>query len=249
MDFSGRILVIHHDAAVPSGEYGDVLAGCGAPVEHVELHAGAPLPPLDGCRGIVTLGGPMGALDDHVLPALAHERRLLAEAVASGVPVWGVCLGAQLLAAALGGDVRRGERPELGMHDLVRAAGAENDPVGAMLPVRMPVLQWHRDTFTFPEGARRLAGSDLYANQAFAVGSAYGVQFHAEVGVDAVRTWAEHPSFAADLRARHGPGYVDAVLAPTAVHAPAGHLLARALLTTWLDTFVLPQHDHQGVSL
>lgn len=249
MDLSHRIVVMHHDPAVPSGVYGDVLAGCGLPVEHVELFAGDPVPALAGCRAIVTLGGPMGALDDHVLPSLPAERELLADAVEAGVPVWGVCLGAQLLAAALGAEVVRGERPELGMHDLVRVPGAEQDPVGAALPERTPVLQWHRDTFTLPAGARRLASSDQYDNQVFALGSAYGLQFHAEVGLDAVRTWAEHPSFAAELRARHGAGFVDAVLAQTAAHAPAGHLLARALLTTWLGTFVLPQHDHQGVSL
>jgi len=138
---------------------------------------------------LVVLGGPMGAYDDEDAPWLPATRALLATAVDDGVPTLGICLGAQLLAVAAGGEVQRGSSgPELGL-------GTVDVPTGDQLLTAgtMPVVQWHYDTVTrLPDGAELLASSAAYAVQAFRVGDvAWGLQFHVEATVDMVRDWAE----------------------------------------------------------
>ncbi|MFS3128530.1 type 1 glutamine amidotransferase [Nocardioides sp. Bht2] len=249
MDFSKPVVVLHHDPAVSPGSYGAALADSGLDVAQIDVWAGGSLPAPDECRAVVTLGGRMGAYEDDRLPWLAAERHLLARATEQGVPVWGVCLGAQLLATALGGSAYRGDHPELGTHLVTRAPDAALDPVGAQLPESSWLFQWHRDTFDLPEGARRLAGSARFENQAFAYGASYGVQFHAEVGAETIRAWSEHPSFSSELEREFGPGYADRVVELAAPHIAQGNALAQRLFTTWLNNYVHPQHTHQGVSV
>ena len=118
--------------------------------------------------------------DEH--PWLERERELLAQAVASGLPVLGVCLGSQQLAAALGGRVHAGRAPEIGFGEVEITPEGVRDPVLGNASSRLPVMHWHEDTFELPSGAVRLAGSELHRNQAFRAGAcAYGLQFHVEV--------------------------------------------------------------------
>ena len=166
----------------------------GAPLRVCHPYLGEPLPSLEELRGLVVMGGPMGVSDTASDPYLADELELLASAVAAGRPVLGVCLGAQLLAAALGGTVYRGARPEIGPGTVTLSAAGRADPVlGAAGRAELPVVHWHQDTFELPAGAVRLAGSDLYPNQAFRVGvCAYGLQFHVEVDRALAEGWREH---------------------------------------------------------
>jgi GMP synthase-like glutamine amidotransferase len=148
---------------------------------------------VDGFDGLVVMGGPMG-VGDISHPYLADEIALLAAAVAAGTPVLGICLGAQLLAAALGGRVYRGERPEIGTGFVSLTRDGRADPVlGAAGLGELPVVHWHQDTLDLPVGAVRLARSGLYPNQAFRAGSpdrhAYGLQFHVEVDHDLASDW------------------------------------------------------------
>ncbi len=114
------------------------------------------------------MGGPMGVHD--ALDWLEPERALLRAAVEAGLPVLGVCLGAQQLACALGGDVMTGAAPEVGVGEVHLTAAAIADPVFGPAPTPLPCVHWHGDTFTLPEAAVRLAGNDAYENQAFRVG-------------------------------------------------------------------------------
>jgi GMP synthase-like glutamine amidotransferase len=157
-------------------------------------YLGEALPRLEQLRGLVVMGGPMGVSDTAAHPYLAGELELLASAVAADLPVLGVCLGAQLLAAALGARVYRGAQAEIGPGTVTLSEEGRADPVlGAAGRVELPVVHWHQDTFELPGGAVRLAGSDLYPNQAFRVGArAYGLQFHVEVDPALAEGWREH---------------------------------------------------------
>ena len=161
---------------------GDRAEAAGIEVRLHHLWDGAPVPPLDEVEQLVVMGGPMGADDDLEHPFLAEERRLLATATAAGVPVLGVCLGAQLLAVALGAEVRRGPAPEIGPGSVRLTAEAAGDALfGVVGDDRLPVLHWHGDTFDLPDGAVHLAFSARYPSQAFRVRNAYGLQFHVEL--------------------------------------------------------------------
>lgn len=147
---------------------------------------------------IVPLGGNMHAWDESAHSFLAEERRLLREAADEGVPVLGICLGAQLLARALGAEVRQGDAPEIGWLDVSPTAEAADDPVFERLDGPTGVYHWHMDAFDLPPGAVRLASSEQYPNQAFRYGDAWGIQFHPEVDLEQFSIWiANHPGAAA----------------------------------------------------
>lgn len=136
---------------------------------------------------LVVLGGPVGAYQDDAYPFLAEETALLRSRLARGEPVLGVCLGAQLIAAAAGGQVGPATEPEIGWGPVELTAAGAGSPLAALTA---PVLHWHGDTFTLPPGAVRLASTARCRNQAFAIGRhVLGLQFHAEVTEAAVESW------------------------------------------------------------
>ena len=154
-------------------------------------YRGEPLPSPVELDGLVVMGGPMGAGDTAEHPHLARESELIAAMVHAGRPVLGVCLGAQLLARALGARVYRGELDEIGRGTVSLTEAGREDPVlGSAGAATLPVVHWHRDTFELPAGASLLASSDLFPHQAFRVGErAYGLQFHVEVEHELARAW------------------------------------------------------------
>src|SRR4051812_28854999 len=184
---------------------------------------------------MVVMGGPMGAYDEADHPWLVEEKRALGEAVEADVPVWGVCLGAQLLASALGARVYRGELPEVGLLPVHLTEDAADDPVFRDAPGSFPTLQWHGDTFDLPEGATLLASSPAYPHQAFRVGRSYGLQFHIEVSLDLATQWADVSAYARSLESTLGPGSLDRLLADVADHEAATVPLARDLFGRWLE--------------
>jgi GMP synthase (glutamine-hydrolysing) len=162
----------------------------------VRLDRGEALPAVTDLGGVVAMGGPMGVADGALHPWLAVERALLAMAVARGLPVLGVCLGSQQLAAALGAEVTHGPEPEIGLGRVELTHEGRADPVlgpGGDDAAGLPVVHWHGDTFEVPPGAVRLAFSDRYPNQAFRAGRrAYGLQFHVEVDRALAQGWRPH---------------------------------------------------------
>jgi GMP synthase (glutamine-hydrolysing) len=150
------------------------------PAPHDLLDAGA----------VIVLGGMANPDQTGELPWLAHERDLLAELVAAGTPVLGLCLGAQLLASALGAAVRRLPRAEIGWYEITVAPAAADDPLLAALPGRFRAFEWHDYVFEVPEGGTLLAGSQTAPHQAVRLApNAWALQFHLEVGAGTIARW------------------------------------------------------------
>jgi GMP synthase (glutamine-hydrolysing) len=191
------VLVFRHGAEIPPGHLGRVLAESGFATVVLALDQGAPMPTHHDWSGIVSLGGEMGAYQEADHPWLADERRFLAEAVERDVPVFGICLGVQLLATALGGSARVGERGvEVAVMSPALTPDGEQDPVLSQLDGPVPV--WHGDTFELPPGAALLAKSDRYPH-AFRHGSGVGVQAHPEATPEMVAHWTKIPAAARQL--------------------------------------------------
>jgi GMP synthase (glutamine-hydrolysing) len=153
--------------------------------------AGHSLPPHEEVAGAVVMGGPMNVDEVERFPALAAEREWLAEADAEDRHPPPHRLGAQLLARALGAEVRPGERKEVGFAE-VRVGDPEDPVLGGLAP-RGRALHWHGDVFDLPDGAQHLASSDLTENQAFRVGNAWGVLFHPEADFALIEAWLAVP--------------------------------------------------------
>jgi GMP synthase-like glutamine amidotransferase len=232
------MLVLQHVDCEPPAEYEDVLIERGISVERVLLADGGELPGWRDFAGIIVMGGPMGAYDTAEFGWLEPELVLIREAVTAGCPLWGVCLGAQLLAAALGAPVWAGPRPEVGVCQVDLTAAARDDPVFRGVTGPFPALQWHADTFGLPAGAVLLASSAEYPHQAFRVSRAYGVQFHVEVGADLAAQWTEIPAYAQSLASVHGPDSAGTLLSELAHRLPEMTGVARTLFGNWLDAFV-----------
>lgn len=234
-----RVLVLQHIACEPPGVYEDVLRDHGAELVRVEVDEGEHLPELHDFDAIVAMGGPMSVNDEAERPWLVDEKRLIAKAVQSGMPYWGVCLGVQLLASSLGARVYPGAEPEVGLLPVQLTAAARVDPVFAGLPDELLTLQWHGDTFDLPPGAALLAGSPLFPHQAFRIGSnAYGVQFHLEVSPGLAREWAAVPAYRESLDRTLGPGALDRLIGELEVNAEPMAAAARGLFERWLGAAV-----------
>jgi GMP synthase (glutamine-hydrolysing) len=183
--------VAQHAPDEGPGLLAEVLDAAGVDTTVVRLDLGGALPAPSELGGVVVMGGAMGVHDTDAFPWLAPERAWIAETVAAGLPVLGVCLGAQQLAAALGASVTTGPAPEVGAGAVELTPDGRDDPVLGPEGKRVAVIQWHGDTFEIPDGAVRLATGDRYPNQAFRYGRlAYGLQFHIEVDDAMAEAWA-----------------------------------------------------------
>lgn len=192
-----RLVVVQHETGTGPGWWGGWLEDAGLDLDVRHPYTGDELPAASACDGLLVLGGAMGPEDDEACPWLPATRTLLADAVAAGVPTFGICLGAELLTVACGGSVRRGlAGPELGVLEIERTPQARDDPVLAVLPARSRVLQWHWEEMdSLPPGAVLLATSSVYPHQAFRVGdAAWGVQGHPEVTADIAADWGREDS-------------------------------------------------------
>lgn len=167
------------------------LAAAGYELTRTPLYATTDLPAAKAVDFLVVMGGPMSVNDEDRFPWLAPEKRLIREVIESGKPVLGICLGAQLIANAMGASVYRNPVKEIGWFP-IRAVAAGDGSVFS-LPPSATVFHWHGETFDLPAGAVRLAESDGCRNQAFQLGrAAIGLQFHLETTPESARELIAH---------------------------------------------------------
>ncbi|RYI03131.1 MAG: type 1 glutamine amidotransferase, partial [Acetobacteraceae bacterium] len=210
-----RVAIVENTRVTHHGQVGVALHEAAALVDIHRPWSGQPLPPTVDADALVVFGGEQSALDDHSHPYLPALADLMASYTAMDRPVLGICLGAQLLARAYGGQNHLGAAPEFGWVDVSLTEAGRADPLLSRLPVTFPIFQWHSDTFTLPDGAVRLARSPTAENQAFRIGRAtYGTQFHFEASRSVVRDWSR--TFP-EITERMRPGWSEAhpVLAAT----------------------------------
>lgn len=191
-----RIHALQHVDFEELGHIGAWIENQGHPLTLTRLFAGDPLPRLEAFDRLVIMGGPMNIYEDDRYPWLAEERALIRAAVEAGKSAIGICLGAQLLADALGSRVYAGANKEIGWWPikLTGLTGAMKDAgLLAGLPEQPTVFHWHGDTFDLPQGAVHLAESEGCRSQAFVFDNRIlGLQFHLESTPDTVRAILAH---------------------------------------------------------
>jgi len=197
------VLVLQHVEWERPAIIGEVLDEAGVSwTSRILVDSSEPdsMPSLDELGGIVIMGGPMGALDFTDFPGIGLEAELVRLAFDNGVPLFGVCLGHQVIATALGARLHPGAASEVGIGEVEVVT---DDGVFGVVGTRQPVLHWHHDVVEAPDGAKILAKSAETPNQAFRIGnSVFATQFHLEVDRPMLDTWLAVPDMAADLDAR-----------------------------------------------
>ncbi len=233
---------MQHIRCEPPGIFADLLRARGIGIDTVEIDEGDELPDWQDVDLVVAMGGPMGAYDEVDHPWLAGEMQWIAQAVRAGKPYLGVCLGAQLLAASLGGKVSTGLVPEVGVLAVTLTAEGHTDPVFCTLDESFPALQWHGDTFEVPAGGIHLGSSAVYRNQAFCFGEvAYAVQFHVEVTDHMLNEWQHVPAYRESARNALGESGFESLARAFGSARSSMAASATRLFNGWLDRCGLTQ--------
>ncbi len=201
-----NVLIVKHIEIEGPGLIEDCLITDRIPYRVLEAGINPRFPGVDDFTHIILLGGPMNVYEEDPYPFLKPEDLFIKEAVQRGKRILGICLGAQLIAKALGARVYKAPQKEIGWYPMTLTEEGTKDPLFSLLPQSFLTFQWHGDTFDLPSAGKRMAASDPVRNQAFRYGeNAYGLQFHVEVVEGMIREWlkeyekefdeGEHPRF------------------------------------------------------
>ena len=220
------ILVLRHEPFEHLGYFGEILQQLSIPFEYKDL--GEDLD-LSGRSAVIAMGGPQSAND--ALAALAAELNLIGQAIHSGKPVLGICLGSQLIAKALGARVYRNPEKEIGWFPIHFTEQAAQDPLFSGIPSPTTFFHWHGETFDLPSGAQWLAYSGRCRHQAYRyAANVYGIQFHPEITPAMIEDWSAQPVNCGD---------VEDLPAPIDPHAFDTAPLGRRVLEGWLQASCL----------
>lgn len=188
-----KVIIIKHIDIEGPGTIGDFLDCNDIPYREIDIFNGEPLPDsLSEISAVIVLGGPMNVYEEDKYPFLKQEDEFLKEVIEEGLPTLGFCLGAQLIAKAKGAIVRKATQKEIGWFKISLNRNGSSDPLFQEFPREVDVFQWHGDTFDIPDGAVKLAESELCSNQAYRIGdNIYGLQFHVEVTDEMIYQWID----------------------------------------------------------
>ena len=236
-----NILVLQHLAIEHPGIFRDLWAERGACLHTVELDEGQAIPPLDGFDLMAVMGGPMDVWEEDIHPWLAMEKAAIRRWVRElDKPFIGICLGHQLLAAALGGTVAPMGKPEVGLADVALTQAGRDDTLFADLGSTLEAFHWHgAEVVRPPDGAVLLAGNAACPVQAMRVGRhAYGIQFHVEIIATTVADWRAIPAYRASLETALGTAGAARLESDVAARLPAFAETARRLDENLASSFV-----------
>ena len=228
------IRIFTHIACEPPGYLADLLDRLDYPYEQVCLYDGAPVPmDLDAVSGLMFMGGPGNV--NQPTDWMNQEIELIQKAYASDTPVLGVCLGAQLMSKALGGDVHAGQSVEVGWHEVELLPAASRSPYFSGAAEKFLVFQWHAHVFTPPPFAEALAVSDCTECQAYAYKNSLAVQFHLELTEQIIRDLIQR--YGSDLEGesdcvQNG----DQILHEVNIRSQQVNALADIIFTPWFDS-------------
>jgi len=234
-----KLLVFQHSAREPLGLLDPLLRRHGFRIRYMNFSRQPDLrPDVSRYNGLIVLGGPMNVDQADRFPHLNTEIAAIREALARDIPVLGICLGAQLLAAALGANVRPHTVREIGWYRLHPTSAAQSDPLCRHFDGSQHVFQWHAYTFDLPPGAVHLASTPTCPNQAFRHGDrAYGLQFHLEADEQLIRRWLHVPEYRAEAEAS-GPAHaLEHILRDTHGHGPPAGVLSERVFGEFLGLF------------
>lgn len=232
-----RILVFQHIAVEHPGVLREYLREDGIAWDAVELDEGEAIPDLGNYDALWVMGGPMDVWEEDAHPWLATEKAAIREAVVErGLPYLGLCLGHQILAAALGGEVGPAGRPEIGILEVGLTDAGRGNALFAGVSDRFKCLQWHSaEVLREPEGAQVLAASPDCRVQAMACGErAFGIQYHVELTAETVGEWGEVPAYKAALEKNLGPGALEEMKSGAREHLAAFNQDARQLYRNFM---------------
>ena len=220
-----QVLAFRHAPLEGLGTMADNLRGRGIDYQVADLYLDPVVPDLAPYAGLIVMGGPMSVNDD--FPWLRLEIAAVQRAIERGMPLLGVCLGAQMIARAMGARVYPNARKEIGWGRIEWTAAARADRVFGGRMGFANVFQWHGETFDLPAGADLLATGEVCRHQAFrARGNVYGVQFHPEVTPGTIVEWQRQDDACGELR--EAGGSIDAK-----AHAAETAALAAAVCHGW----------------
>ena len=190
-----KVLVLRHVLHEHLGTLAEALIANNITYEHVNFYENEnPDVSLNDISGLIILGGPMNVYETDQYLFLEMEDRLIKQAIERDVPILGICLGAQLIAKALGAKVIKNKEKEIGWYPLKITEEGSKDRLFMHFNNEEIVFQWHGDTFEIPEGVVRLAESSMCTNQAFRYrDNVYGLQFHIEVTPEMILEWLNVP--------------------------------------------------------
>jgi GMP synthase (glutamine-hydrolysing) len=237
-----KILVFQHVPYEPLGTLDPLLKEAGFRIRYVNFGRDPQVrPSLDGYAALIVLGGPMSSDQIDTFPNLRTEVEMISQAVERDMSVLGICLGAQLLARALGGSVRRNAMREIGWYDVELTAAGRSDPVLSTFAASQRVFQWHEDGIALPPDSVHLARSPASEVQAFRCGEhAYGLQFHLEVDSSLIDRWLTVPDNQAMLGEERGRVDAGEIRRQTVDQVDALQELSRQTFTRWIERFELP---------
>ncbi len=207
-----QVLVLQHAHSEGLGTIEGALRDAGHSFKYLRTFEGEVVPKnANDLSGLVIMGGPMGVYEHAKYPFLKDEMKLIENFLKEGKPILGVCLGSQLLASALGAEVKKGPRKEIGWYQIHLSASAEDDRLWKGQPSSFTAYHWHGDIFDLPTDAVPLASSELTALQAFRYGkNVYGFLFHMEVTREQIEAMLQEFSDEIQQEKLDGPGILNA---------------------------------------
>jgi len=235
-----RLLVFQHVSFEILGTLHPLLKARGFRIRYANFgrHPHA-RPEVARYNGLVVLGGPMNVDDLEGYPHLATEVELIQQAIEQGIPVLGICLGAQLIAKALGARVHANGGREIGWYDVSWTSAAKDDPLFRDFGEVDKIFQWHGDVFELPAGAVHLATSQRCPHQAFRYGTnVYGLQFHLEVDERLIERWLSVPAHCVELNESHIEPAI--IRHETTQYLSRAHAMSEQVFSRFIDLFNLP---------